>query len=60
VNPTTGEEIKLSSNLNFSRDELRGACANEEDYSAELYKAFHAMMAIGYPVLLRTGAADCP
>lgn len=48
VNPATGEEVKLSIDLNFSRDELRAACNCEDDYSVELGKAFNAMMEIGY------------
>lgn len=52
VNPTTGEEIKLSFDLNFSRDDLRAACSNEDDYTGELLKACNAMMAIGYPASL--------
>jgi hypothetical protein len=52
VNPTTGKEIKLLFDLNFSRDELRAACSNQEDYTGELLKACNAMMAIGYPASL--------
>ncbi len=52
VNPTTGEEIKLSFDLNFSRDELHAACNSEDDYSRELLKACNSMMAIGYPASL--------
>jgi hypothetical protein len=48
VNPVTGEEIHLKFDLNFSRDELRAACNGADDYSAELGKAFNAMMEIGY------------
>lgn len=48
VNPVTGEEIKLSFDLNFSREELRAACNGDDDYSTELGKAFNAMMEIGY------------
>ncbi len=48
VNPATGEEIHLTFDLNFSRDELRAACNCEDDYSVELGKAFNAMMEIGY------------
>jgi hypothetical protein len=52
VNPTTGEEIKLSFDLNLSRDELRAACNSKDDYSPQLLKACNAMMAIGYPASL--------
>jgi hypothetical protein len=49
VNPTIGEEIKLSFDLNFSRDELRPACNGEDAYLEALLRASNAMMAIGYP-----------
>ena len=52
VNPATGKEIKLLFDLNFSRDELRAACSNEDDYTVELLKACNTMMAIGYPASL--------
>jgi hypothetical protein len=52
VNPTTGEEIQLSFDLNFSLEELRAACNFEDDCSGELSKAFRAMMEIGYPASL--------
>jgi hypothetical protein len=53
VNPVTGEEIQLSFDLNFSREELRAACNGEDDYSGELGRAFNAMMEIGYPASLQ-------
>jgi len=52
VNPTTGEEIKLPFDLNFSRDELRAACNSKDDYSPQLLEACNAMMEIGYPASL--------
>lgn len=52
MNPATGKEIKLLFDLNFSRDELRAACSNEDDYTGELLKACNAMMTIGYPASL--------
>jgi Nucleotidyltransferase len=52
VNPTTGEEIKLSFDLNFSRDELRAACNGEDDYSDALLKPCNAMISIGHPASL--------
>jgi hypothetical protein len=52
VNPTTGKEIKLIFDLNFSRNELRAACSNQDDYAGELLKACNAMMAIGYAASL--------
>jgi HNH endonuclease len=53
VNPVTGEEIQLSFDLNFSREELRAACNGDDDYSGELGRAFTAMMEIGYPASLQ-------
>jgi HNH endonuclease len=53
VNPVTGEEIRLSFYLNFSRGQLRRACNGKDDYSGELGKAFNAMMEIGYPASLQ-------
>lgn len=52
VDPSTGEEVGLSFDLKFSRDELRAACNSQADYSGELLKALNAMMAIGYPASL--------
>lgn len=52
VNPATGKEIKLLFDIHFSRDELRAACSNKDDYTDELLKACNAMMAIGYPASL--------
>lgn len=53
VNPVTGEEIELSFDLNFSREELCTACNGNDDYSPELGKAFNAMMEIGYVASLQ-------
>jgi hypothetical protein len=52
VDPSTGEEVGLSFDLKFSREELSAACNSQDDYSGELLKALNAMMAIGYPASL--------
>jgi hypothetical protein len=52
VDPSTGEEVGLSFDLKFSREELCTAINSQTDYKDELQKALNAMMAVGYPASL--------
>jgi len=52
VDPSSGEEVGLSFDLKFSREELCAACDSQDDYSGEQLKACNAMMAIGYSASL--------
>jgi hypothetical protein len=52
VDPSTGEEVGLSFDLKFSREELCTACSSHADYTGEMLKALNTMMAVGYPASL--------
>lgn len=52
VDPTTGHELDLTYDLNFTREELHDACYSLANYYDEMLQAHRAMMAIGYPASL--------
>ena len=50
VDPTSGQELAIDLDLSLTEEELRRACANEEDYAVNLSQVFQGVFAIGQSI----------